>query len=479
MSSLWPYLVSAAAVVLALWAGVHAVMTRREVGTAVAWVGVILLSPFVGALLYFLLGINRIRRRAQELRGPSDPSYAALLPPPVAEEAVAERLGPAGAHLVALARLAGAVTERPLLPGNRVEPLVDGDEAYPAMLAAIASAERSVALCSYIFDNDRAGARVVEALAAAVARGVEVRVLLDAVGARYSFPSTVGVLRRRGVRVARFMPALFHWKMPYFNLRNHRKIMVVDGRIGFTGGMNVREGFWRAVAGEAHGSDVHFRVEGPVVAELQEVFAQDWTFTTGERLEGEAWFPALAPAGEALARGIADGPDIDFEKLQTVLLGALSVAREEVRIVTPYFIPDSRLASALAVAARRGVRVTVVLPERSNLALVQWASTTYWLDLLEAGCAIVRTPPPFDHAKLMTVDRAWALVGSANLDPRSLQLNFEFNVEVYDRPTAAAVDALIDARLAVARPVTPEQLRARPFHVRFRDRLARLLSPYL
>jgi len=479
MSSLWPVLLSLLAVALTVVASVHAVMTRREVGTAVAWVGVIVLSPFLGAALYFLLGVNRIRRRARELRGGADATYAALLPPPVPPEAVRQRLGAEGAHLVPLARLGDDVTRRPLLSGNRVEPLPSGDAAYPAMLEAIERAERSVALCSFIFDYDGAGRRFVDALAAAAARGVEVRVLIDAVGARYSFPSTVRMLRRRGVRVARFMPAFFHWKMPYFNLRNHRKIMVVDGRVGFAGGMNIREAFWAEVAGGYHGGDVHFRFEGPVVAELQEAFAQDWTFTTRERLTGDAWFPPLAAAGDALARGIADGPDVDFEKLHTVLLGALSVARQEVRFVTPYFIPDARLLSALAVAARRGVEVTIVLPERVNLVLVQWASTAYWRPLLDAGCHIVVTPPPFDHAKLAVVDGAWALVGSANLDPRSLQLNFEFNVEVYDEGVAAEVGALVAERLRVGRAVSLAEVQARPFHVKFRDRLARLLSPYL
>jgi cardiolipin synthase A/B len=479
MSALWPLFLSVLAIALMVVASVHAVMTRREVGTAVAWVGVILLSPFLGAALYFLLGVNRIRRRAKELRGGADPSYAALLPAPVPPSALRDRLGPAREHLTQLVYLGDGVTQRPLLPGNTLTPLVEGDAAYPAMLAAIEGAERSVSLTSFIFDLDRAGRRFVEALAAAVERGVEVRVLIDAVGARYSFPSTVGALRRRGVRVARFMPAFFHWRMPYFNLRSHRKIMVVDGRVGFTGGMNIREAFWEEVAGGRHGGDVHFLVEGPVVAELQEAFAQDWTFTTGERLVGEAWFPPLAPVGNALARGIADGPDVDFEKLHTVLLGALAVARKEVRVVTPYFIPDARLLSALAVAARRGVAVTIVLPERVNLILVQWASAAYWATLLEAGCRLLLTPPPFDHAKLLVVDGVWSLVGSANLDPRSLQLNFEFNVEVYDERTAAVVGGLIAERERVGREVSLEEVRGRPFYVKFRNRLARLLSPYL
>lgn len=479
MTTFWTFLLSLLVAALAIVAAVHAVMTRREVGTAVAWVGVILLSPLVGAIVYFLLGVNRIKRRAQELRGEAEETYTELLPPPVSVDTLQKRLGPSREHLLPVARLGDNVTERPLLAGNRVEPLINGDKAYPAMIAAIESAERSVSLLSYIFDNDRAGKRFLEALKAACGRGVEVRVLIDDVGARYSFPSMVRALRRVGVPVARFMPALFHWRMPYFNLRNHRKIMVVDGRVGFTGGMNIRQAYWQDLIGEDHGDDVHFRITGPVVAELQEVFAQDWTFTTRERLGGEAWFPRLAPAGETIARGIADGPDIDFEKLHTTILGALAVAQEAVSIITPYFIPDQRLLSALAIAARRGIDVTIVLPEKVNLALVQWASTAYWPPLLEAGCRIVVTPPPFDHTKLMVVDGTWVLLGSTNLDPRSLQLNFEFNVECYDPELARVVETFVRQRREIGRAVTLAEIRGRRFHVKLRDRLARLLSPYL
>lgn len=477
--NIWTLGISLLVVAATVWAVVHAVMTRREVGTAVAWVGVIVLSPGLGALAYFLLGINRIRRRARELRE-DEVSYLSLLPPPAPPEAVTDALGAERAHLQPLARLVDSASGRPLLPGNRIEPLVDGAEAFPAMLAAIESAEHSITLASYIFDNDRAGKRFKEALVAAKARGVEVRVLIDAVGARYSFPPMTRALKRAGIRTARFMPAFFHWRMPYFNLRNHRKLLVVDGRIGFTGGMNIREAFWSETADdEPHGHDLHFRLEGPVVAELQEAFAQDWTFTTRERLTGERWFPRIEPVGPVLARGIADGPDVDFETLLAVLLGAASVARERIDLVTPYFIPDVRLRSALATAARRGVQVTIILPEKSNLALVDWASRAYWASLLAAGCRFVLTPAPFDHAKLAVVDDAWTLFGSANLDPRSLALNFEFNVESYDAELAARARALIDERTARGRELYLAELNRWSFATHFRNRMARLLSPYL
>jgi cardiolipin synthase A/B len=306
-----------------------------------------------------------------------------------------------------------------------------------------------------------------------------VRVLVDDVGARYSRPRIARRLRRRDVRVAHFMPGLLPWRMPYFNLRNHRKIMVVDGRTAFTGGMNIRDEFWRGMDPHHFARDLHFRIEGPVVCEIQEAFAEDWTFTTGERLEGEAWFPTLASVGDVVARGIFDGPDIDYEKLETVILGALAVARRSVRILTPYFLPDPALLSALGVAALRGVDVEVVVPAENNLALVQWASAAQLDQMIEKGVRVYASPPPFDHGKLMVVDEYWTLVGSANWDPRSLQLNFEFNVECYDAALGASMTTLFAERRDASKPVTLEALHARPLPVKLRDGVARLFSPYL
>jgi cardiolipin synthase A/B len=479
VQQLWPYLVGVVIAASAITASVHAIFTKRNVGSAVAWVGLIWLSPVIGALLYLFFGINRIHRRASALRGQSAryQRSAALARTSVAE--LVQYLGPASEHLAGIARLAERITVRPLLVGNRIQALRDGDEAYPAMLEAIGAARESVTLATYIFDNDRAGSAFREALAAAVARGVEVRVLIDGVGARYSFPPMTRVLRRAKVPVARFLPAALHWRMPYFNLRNHRKLLVIDGRIGFTGGINIREGHWLALNPGHPVRDLHFRVEGPVVAELQEVFAEDWTFTTGEVLNGQRWFPPLEVCGRSVARGISDGPDVDFEKLPSIIIGALNSARSTVRIMTPYFIPDANLITALTLAALRGVSVQILLPERGNLVLVQWASTAHWSQVLEKGCRIFLGPPPFDHSKLLVVDGVWTLLGSANWDPRSLLLNFEFNLECYDPDFGGRMDAWLRERLAEAREVTLDEVLSRPLPQRLRDGFARLLSPYL
>ncbi|HDK41391.1 MAG TPA: cardiolipin synthase, partial [Nitrospirae bacterium] len=350
---------------------------------------------------------------------------------------------------------------------------------YPAMIEAIDRAERSVALSTYIFDNDRAGTLFLDGLVRAVARGVEVRVLIDDMGARYSMPSVTHKLHGAGITAARFLPTLLPWRMPFVNLRNHRKILVTDGKAGFTGGMNIREGLLLREGPRNPLQDMHFLIEGPVVDHLQKAFAEDWAFCTGELLQDETWFPPLEPKGAVTARGIPDGPDEDFGKLLWTVQGAIACAKSSIRIVTPYFLPDSALIKALNVASMRGVEVDIILPGVNNLPVVRWACTDIQRQVLEHGCNIWLSPPPFDHSKLLIVDSFWVLFGSGNWDPRSFQLNFEFNVECYDQNLAAQLDEIINSKLKHAHLVSIEEIDSRRLPVKLRDGIARLFSPYL
>ncbi len=347
------------------------------------------------------------------------------------------------------------------------------------MLRAIDEAKESVSLTTYIFRHDAAGAQFVDTLGRAKARGVEVRVIIDDIGVHYSWPSVVGPLRRAGVSLALFMPALLPWHFQYANLRSHRKIMVVDGRIGFTGGMNITAEYYTTAPARRPLVDLHFRVEGPAVALLQEAFADDWAFCTGELLAAERWFPDLEERGPVLARGVTSGPDADYEKLEMIYLGALACARTCVRIVTPYFLPEDDLIAALNTAALRGVEVDILLPQQNDLRLVQWASSAPVTEVLEHGCKVWLTPPPFDHTKLMLVDGVWTFLGSANWDARSLRLNFEFNLECYDRELAATLETVVSQKREHARLVTLADLNNRSLPVKLRDGVVRLLTPYL
>jgi cardiolipin synthase len=479
LTRFWHYGVAALSLSLSVIGSGHVLLYKRDTRAAVSWVGFIWLVPLVGAVLYFILGVNRIRRRAVLLRGNLERhrSTAPGTSPP--RDSVDEHLPAEARHLSSLTRVVDGVVPNPLLPGNRVDPLVNGDLAYPAMLEAIGDARRSITLSTYIFDRDEAGLAFARALGDAVRRGVEVRVLIDATGTRYSWPPILRELRREGVPYARFLPAFALWRLMSMNLRNHRKLLVADGRIGFTGGMNIRAGHQFNLKPRSPVQDVHFRIEGPAVDHLQGAFTDDWLFTTGESLGGEAWFPKQHHAGVVLARGIPDGPDEDFELVRWTILGALAAARDSLRIVTPYFLPDLTLISALNLAAMRGVTVDIVLPGRGNLPFVQWASRAHWWQVLERGCRLWLTPPPFDHTKLMLVDGCWALVGSANWDPRSLRLNFEFNLECYDPALVASLESVVQEKIRVARRVTREEVLNRPLPLKLRDGAARLFTPFL
>ncbi|MBZ9936378.1 phospholipase D-like domain-containing protein [Mesorhizobium sp. BR1-1-16] len=458
---------------------VHALLTRLAPQSTIAWIGLAWLSPYIGPVLYLLFGVNRVRRKAIKLSGPEGDIDAPRSRFVVAPEDI-EQGG--DEHLEPLAKFGLRLTGRPLLSGNAITPLVDGDTAYPAMIAAIDAAQNSVAISSFIFHDDAGGGPIVDAMIAAHKRGVAVRGLVDGIGAGYLRSPVHDRLRAAGVPAARFMHEVAPWKMSFINLRTHKKVLVVDGMHGFTGGMNISDdNLFRVmdIPAKRAVQDMHFRVEGPVVAHLMETFAEDWAFTTGERLDGLAWFPEIGGAGDIPARGIASGPDEDNEKLMWTMASAISRAEHRVRILTPYFVPDERLGSQLALAALRGVTVELVIPGRSNHIYIDWAMNALMAPLLRAGCSVRRTAAPFDHSKLMTVDGAWSLFGSANWDARSLRLNFEFNVEAYSTEFAATIDAIIDKKLEGSTRVTLVELRQRSILIRLRDSAARLASPYL
>lgn len=479
----WPHTLAVLSVTMAAAAIVHAVMTKEDVRAATGWVGVVLLSPILGALVYAVAGINRIRR-ASIASGRMRTGSAALarqVQSDVPRALVADLFGE---RLAAMKTLGDRVAKHAMTAGNAIRMLKDGDEAYAEMIAAIDEARRNVILETYIFDRDAIGLRVADALIRAARRGVAVRVLIDAVGARYSAPSIVGHLRDGGVAVALFNGRLIvGLRLPYANLRTHRKILVADGAVAFVGGMNIREGFTSEFTADRRARDTHFRVTGPVVSDLFSVAAEDWRFAAQETLDGEAWRTAPLVSTQLGApvfiRPIPSGPDASLETNHKMLIGAFSVAHRSIRITSPYFLPDRELISALTTAGRRGVEIDIVVPAENNLTLVDRAMTAQFDQVLKNYCRVWRAQGPFDHSKLLAIDGIWAFVGSSNLDPRSLRLNFEIDIEVLDPHFASEIDERIGAAMKGALPVTVEELRARPFPIRLVDRLLWLGSPYL
>ena len=448
--------------VTALGAGLHALLTKSDPRSAVSWLALCLFLPYAGALLYWLLGINRVRRRRLSPAGAR--AQAAELPSALLAETVRAQI-----------RIGDALTRRPLEPGNAVEPLENGELAFPKMLDAIREARESVWLATYIFQTDPVGEAFVQALAAAVRRGVSVRVLVDGIGEWYDWPHVVPQLRRAGVPAARFLPPRLFPPNRSLNCRNHRKILVADGRSAFIGGMNLGG---REVGGGTgrRMTDIHFRLRGPIVSQLAQTFAEDWEFATAEQLPLP---PATSAAGESVCRVITGGPDQDVDKLLPILLGALASARDHVQIMTPYFIPPLELVAALEATALRGVRVSVVLPRQSNLRYIDWA-TLHWLPALVArGVQVHLLAPPFSHAKLFVVDGSYAHIGSVNVDTRSLRLNFEIAVEVYDARFCGQLSAFIAERERLATPLTARETESAALLPRLRNALCWLVSPYL
>jgi cardiolipin synthase len=474
----WIFPIALLWVACALAAGTHAILRRRDPRAALWWVGVAFVVPFLGAAAYYFVGINRIQRKASRM-GRRPLAIRPRKPPRVLSRADdPSRVSPRMRHLYALSNIVEGVVTKPLMDGNSVQPLLNGDEAYPDMLAAIDGAKESVALATYIFNNDEVGRRFVAALGRAVKRGVQVRVLIDDIGSGFGRSSVKSALEKEGVPAAYFNPTLVPWRAAYVNLRNHRKLMVVDGRVGYSGGMNIHANHVLGAPSRFPTQDIHFKLEGPVVTQLQEAFRDDWTFSSNEKLSS-LWFPKLEPAGEVSARGIAGGPDEDYDKLRWTILGALAKAQDSVRIVTPYFLPDSSLITALNIAAMSGIRIDILLPQVNDLIAVQWASTATLWQVLERGCRVWMTPPPFDHSKLMLVDGGWTLFGSSNWDTRSLRLNFEFDVECYDETLTRRLESWVDGKIAAAREVTLEEVDARKLPEKLRDGVARLFTPHL
>jgi cardiolipin synthase len=448
-------------------AALHALLTKPDPRSVVSWIAICWLFPLGGPILYWLFGVNRVSTRSPRSQSEALGRRAATDQAPAREAS--------SPQFSALERAGDALTGLPLLGGNSLEMLSSGEQAFPRMLEAIARARHTVYLATYIFQSDPVGRRFIDALATAVARGVSVRVLVDGIGEWYDRPHVVPLLRRAGVTTARFLPPRLLPPNLSLNCRNHRKLLLLDGAEAFLGGMNLggRE------AGGSTGrrmTDVDFQLVGPAVAQLEAVFAADWMFASHESLPAEPQPQALGPA---VCRAVTGGPDEDLDKLLLLISSAIAVAQRQILIMTPYFIPPPELVAALQGAALRGVEVSLVLPRHSNLRYIDWA-TLHWLPaLVTRGVQVHLLPPPFSHAKLFVIDGEYAQVGSVNLDTRSLRLNFEIALEVFDTGLCGELAGFITGYRDRVPALTAAELARVATLPRIRNSLCWLVSPYL
>lgn len=462
----WLVLLDVALVLGTLCAVLH---FKREAQAAIAWVLLIVLVPFGGAVTFWLFGYQTVNRRLRRKQVRS-----------LAYKKLAARAGRAPADVPprwdVLARLGHHGDGFPVTGGNVVTLYHDGTDAYRAMLEAIEGAKHHVHAQFFIVKSDETGRRFVEALRACARRGVQVRLLVDAVGSYKLSSRVLAELTRDGGKVANFLPL---WNPLRVNLRNHRKILVVDGRVGFSGGLNVADeyihknpkfGYWR---------DTHFRLAGPAVNGLQDTMLEDWYFATQEAVTGDAYFPHIDPCGRALAQVVSSGPDDDFKAIRETYVSAILRARERVWVASPYFVPDAGLRDALVIAARSGLDVRFLGLFRPDKWLPYLAARYFYADVLAAGAKVYQYTRGMMHSKYVLVDGEFASVGSANTDNRSLLLNFELNCQFFDTGIAREMEGAFLNDLKDSIRIDPARFAERPLVSRLAENAARLFAPVL
>ena len=367
----------------------------------------------------------------------------------------------------------------PMVEGNQVQALQNGDEIFPAMLEAIRAAERSISFETYIYWSGSIGEEFSDALSERARAGVPVKVMIDWFGSQKMDESMLSAMEDAGVEVERFHP-LAWYSMSRMNNRTHRKLLVVDGRIGFTGGVGIGDVWLGDAQDPDHWRDVHFRVEGPVVTQMQASFADNWIKTTGRVLKGDEWFPPVPAAGGMPAQMFSSSPDGGADSMRLMYMLAIAAANESIDIAASYFVPDELTTRTMASALERGVRLRIILPgPHTDAEIVNTASKSGWGPLLEAGAEIHEYQPTMFHNKVMVVDGYMVSVGSTNFDNRSFALNAEANLNVYDREFAAEMTRVFEQDLAESRQITLEQWRNRPWSERIREPFVNMLRSQL
>lgn len=448
----------------------HALLNKRDPKAAFGWIALCIILPLAGPILYYLFGINRVRTRARK-------DYDSKLN----RDALTTINDPPGTDFRPLSTVGESLTQKGLSACTHLDMLENGEQLYPAMLNAIAAAQNRVLLASYIFDHNTSGLQIADALAAAVERGVEVKVIVDGLGEMMNFPRIGRALLSRNIAFARFNPLTLVPPALNINMRSHRKLLIVDGKLAFTGGQNIGD---RHLA-DNHDNpgrvlDMHFCLQGKIVDDLEWAFWKDWYYCTDSK-PSRAFMGSNVNAADApvWSRLILDGPNKHIDKLNNLMLGVISAARSRVLIMTPYFLPTFDIIGALIAAHLRGVSIQILLPGHNNITAAHWAMQNTLRQLLEAGLDIRYQPAPFVHSKLLLIDGDYTLIGSANIDPRSLRLNYELGVELFSDEVNARVSAYYAGKAEQSTPIRLADLYQRSLPVRIRDSLAWLFSPYL
>jgi cardiolipin synthase len=459
---------------------VIAITRTKGVTATLAWLFAILALPLVGATLYILIANPSIKRTTRKKREAAEAARGQMTNALGDRPSALVTTAQLSTNECSLVRLAETLTDNVATSGNTVEALARDEDAFQHIESALRSAKHSIWAEYYIIKSDETGRRFLELLELRAKEGIEVRLLYDAVGSIGLDARRLRAIRKAGGRAEGFLPLNPLRRRWAFHLRNHRKLIVVDGEIGFTGGMNMGDEYSGRARrrGHAHFRDTHLQIRGPAVEALAQTFAEDWSFATEERLAPPRR-PQAASSSKSVVSVISSGPDQEYNAAAFMYFSGIASSQSRCYVTSPYFIPDEPTLLALVSAAKRGVDVRLLLPARADVILIGPAARSYYPSLVEAGVRIFEYQQSLLHAKTMVVDGRWGMVGSANVDVRSFRLNFEVGALVFDPEFAARMEARFLDDLATSVEITRADVARLTFLSRFGCGVARLLSPLL
>jgi cardiolipin synthase len=452
---------------------------KKEAISAIAWCLTVILLPLLGALLFVLFGYQSVhrplKRKVQHRREFRERNPAGRN----AQHAEADQTEDPDDTWEGMGRLARRLDAYPVTAGNKLTFYSEGKPAFDDMFAAIRAAKHHVHLEFFIFQYDELGRQFLDLLAERAKQGIEVRLLYDAMGSRKLGWWRLRMLRAAGGKHAAFLPLSLFRRRIQVNLRNHRKILIVDGKTAFTGGLNIGDEYLGKSKRLGHWRDTTVQIEGPAVESLQRTFIEDWDFAAGESLEGASYFQADAAAGKDEVQVVQSGPDQEVKAIREICLAAVFKARRRLWVTTPYYVPDQGLRDALCLAGRTGIDVRLLLPMEADHTAVHYASLYYIRDLLDAGVKVYLYTNGFIHSKVWLADGKWASVGTANLDNRSLLLNFEVNCLIYTVADVEELEKQFERDLEQSIRLDPAVFAKRPLGSKLAENFFRLFSPVL
>ena len=447
----------------------------------VSWMVVIILLPYFGIILYFFFGQNYRKRKIYSRKGLRDAAVMdtlgkkQILQLKVTDWEDVDKVAEHKNIITLLLNNSRAL----LTKNNRLEVYHTGRDTFAAMKKCIAAATDSIHLLSYIIEDDSIGNEFKDLLIQKAEDGVEVRVLYDDVGSWHLSKRYVKELRAAGVEVYSFAKVVFPWSARTLNYRNHRKILVIDGTVGFLGGVNIADRYMNG-NDYGHWRDTHLRIEGQAVHSLQATFLLDWFFVSKKQLgQRQRYYPPVSTDMEQYVQIVPSGPDSDWASIMQAYFSAISRAKEHIYILSPYFTPNNSILSAIKIASLSGVDVRLMLPKKSDAKLTYWSTLSYVSELLEAGVKIYLYQNGFNHSKVITVDGSFAAIGSANMDTRSFEHNFEITAMIYDKEITAQLEEHIEKDFKNCRLVRRKRWERRVLWRKFFEGFARLLSPLL